>query len=88
MAKEIHRFNIEDKEILITKNKFLGKIQVSIDGVSVKSHISFVIGTKAIDFKVNDKNVKLTVVIPVFGNYRAWEWIISVDGKEIERIRK
>ena len=45
MAKEIHRFNIEDKEILITKNKFLGKIQVSIDGVPVKSHISFVIGT-------------------------------------------
>ena len=88
MAKEIHRFNIEDKEILITKNKFLGKIQVSIDGVPVKNHISFVIGTKEIDFKVNDKNVKLTVVIPVFANYRAWEWIISVDGKEIERIRK
>ena len=88
MAKEIHRFTVDDKEVLITKNQFLGKIKITVDGVPVKSHISFVIGTKEVDFKVNDKNVNITIVIPVFGGYRAWEWIISVDGKEVERIRK
>ena len=86
---DIHRFKVDEKEVLVSRNWFLGTIKIWIDGVPLKTKLPVVGGVKKVDFQVNNKDVNVTVMIPpVFPAFRAWEYIIKVDNTEIAKVRK
>jgi hypothetical protein len=86
---DIHRFNVDDKEVLVSRNWFLGTVKVWINGAPLKTKMPLVGGVKKVDFKVNDKDVNVTVAIPkMFPAFKAWEYTMSVEGNQVANIRK
>ncbi len=92
---ELYSFDIGTKEkhkVVLDKNRWLGSIQLIVDGNKIKSKMTWVGGKKEYDFEVGEKEkhrIKVNIEIPkLFPAFRKWAYVVSADGKEIANFSK